>query len=180
MRNFLYFCLILASCTSPPDEIRETISLAGEWTFRVDSLDLGLSERWYKSSFDEQVNLPGSMAGNGKGDEVTLATDWVGNIVDSSYFHDEKFRKYRQPDNFKIPFWLKPVKHYMGPAWYQKQISLPDDWQGRRVVLSLERCHWESRVFVNDLEAGHRNSLAVPHTYDITAFLIPGVNNITG
>jgi len=179
MRNFLFFCLILAGCTSSPDEIRETISLAGVWNFRVDSLDLGLAQKWYTSSFDEFVNLPGSMAENGKGDEVSLGTEWVGNIVDSSYFHNEKYRKYRQPDNFKIPFWLKPVKHYMGPAWYQKEIRLPDDWQGRRVVLSLERCHWESRVFVNGLKAGHRNSLAAPHTYNITGLLDPGKNRIS-
>jgi len=179
MRNFLYFCLFLAGCTSSPDEIRETISLAGEWNFRVDSLDLGLTQKWYTRSFDEYVNLPGSMAENGKGDEVSLGTEWVGNIVDSSYFHDEKYRKYRQPDNFKIPFWLKPVKHYMGPAWYQKEIRLPDDWQGRRVALSLERCHWESRVFVNGLEAGHRNSLAAPHTYNITDLLEPNMNRIS-
>ncbi len=72
MRNFLYFCLILAGCTSTPGEIRETISLAGEWDFRLDSLDIGLAEKWYALSFDEHVNLPGSMAENGKGDEVTL------------------------------------------------------------------------------------------------------------
>ncbi len=179
MRIFLYFCLILAGCTSTPGEIRETISLAGEWNFRVDSMDLGLTQKWYTGSFDEQVNLPGSMAENGKGDEVTLGTEWIGNIVDSSYFNDEKYQKYRQADNIKIPFWLKPVKHYMGPAWYQKEIRIPDHWQGRRVVLHLERCHWESRVFVNDLEAGHRNSLAAPHSYDITDLLDPGLNSIS-
>ena len=160
-------------------EVRKTMSLSGEWEFRVDSLDLGLSQQWYNSPFDDHVNLPGSMAENGKGDEVSLATQWVGNIVDSSYFHDEKYRKFRQPDHFKIPFWLKPVKHYMGPAWYQKEIRLPDDWQGRRVVLFLERCHWESRVFVNGLEAGRQNSLAAPHSYDITGLIAPGMNRIS-
>jgi hypothetical protein len=179
MRNFLYFCLILAGCTSTPGEIRETISLAGDWTFREDSLDIGLSEKWYSGSFDEHVKLPGSMAENGKGDEVTLGTEWVGNVVDSSYFNDEKYEKYRRQGNFKIPFWLKPVKHYMGPAWYQKEIHIPDHWQGRRVVLILERCHWESRVYVNDLEAGHRNSLAAPHTYNITSLLEKGMNRIS-
>jgi hypothetical protein len=179
MKKLLYLCLILAGCTSPRGEIRETISLAGAWDFRVDSLDTGLTEKWYAGSFDEPIELPGSMAENGKGDEVTLGTEWTGNIIDSSYFRDEKYRKYRQPGQVKIPFWLKPVRHYMGPAWYQKEISLPDDWQGRRVVLSLERCHWESRLFVNGREAGRRSSLAVPHTYDVTAWLKPGVNRFS-
>jgi len=178
MRNLLFFCLILAGCAPRDGEIRESISLAGEWKFRVDSLDLGLTEKWYNFSFAEHVNLPGSMAENGKGDEVTLATEWVGNIIDSSYFHEDKYRKYRQADNFKIPFWLKPVKHYMGPAWYQKEISLPAKWKGRSLILHLERCHWESMVFVNGQEAGHRNSLAAPHTYNITDLLEPGRNRI--
>ena len=179
MRKILFLCLIIAGCASPRGEIRETMSLAGEWNFRMDSLDLGLTEKWYTGSIDEHVYLPGSMAENGKGDEVTLGTEWMGNIWDSSYFNDEKYRKYRQPGHVKIPFWLKPVKHYMGAAWYQKEIRLPHDWQGRRVVLSLERCHWESRVFVNDQEAGHRNSLAAPHTYNITDLLEPNMNRIS-
>ena len=33
---------------------------------------------------------------------------------DSTYFTDDRYRRYRQPDNIKIPFWLKPVKYYAG------------------------------------------------------------------
>ncbi|KPL13917.1 MAG: hypothetical protein AMS26_12580 [Bacteroides sp. SM23_62] len=150
MKKILYLFLILAGCASPRGEIREMISLAGEWKFRLDTLDLGLTQKWYTGSFNEHVNLPGSMAENGKGNKVRVSTEWTGNIWDSSYFTDDRYRKYRQADHIKIPFWLKPVKYYVGPAWYQKEIRLPDDWRGRRVVLSLERCHWESRLFVND------------------------------
>jgi hypothetical protein len=178
IRSILILCLITAGCASPRGEIREKLSLAGEWDFRSDSLDIGLTEKWYARAFDEHVMLPGSMAENGKGDEVTLGTKWTGDIIDRSYFTDEKYSKYRQADNIKIPFWLKPVKHYTGPAWYRKEIRLPDHWQGRRVVLTLERCHWESRLFVNGIEAGRRNSLAVSHTYDITALLKSGMNSI--
>ena len=46
--------------------------------------------------------LPGSMAENGKGDEVTLKTDWTGDIVDKSYFTDKKYEKYRQPEILKF------------------------------------------------------------------------------
>jgi hypothetical protein len=179
MKKILYLFLILAGCASPRGEIREMISLAGEWKFRLDTLDLGLTQKWYSGSFNEHVNLPGSMAENGKGNEVRVSTEWTGNIWDSSYFTDDRYRKYRQAGHIKIPFWLKPVKYYVGPAWYQKEIRLPDDWQGRRVVLSLERCHWESRLFVNDREAGDRNSLAVPHTYEITDLLKTGMNRIS-
>ena len=127
----------------------------------------------------ETVRLPGSMAENGKGDEVTLKTDWTGEIVDRSYFTDKKYEKYRQPGNIKIPFWLKPVKYYKGVAWYQKQVDIPSDWKDKNVTLFLERPHWESTVFINGREAGTANSLAVPHQFDITDLLIPGKNLIS-
>jgi hypothetical protein len=44
------------------------------------------------------------------------------------------------------------------------------------VFLFLERCHWESTVYVNGQKAGTRNSLATPHEYDITDLLSPGKN----
>ena len=78
------------------------------------------------SEFSETVKLPGSMAENGKGNEITVNTDWTGDIVDKSYFTDKKYEKYRKPGNIKIPFWLKPVKYYKGAAWYQKDVEIPD------------------------------------------------------
>jgi beta-galactosidase/beta-glucuronidase len=118
------------------------------------------------------------MAENGKGDEVSVSTDWTGDIIDQSYFKEKKYEKYRQPGNIKIPFWLKPVKYYKGAAWYKRSFDLPAPWHGKRVVLTLERCHWESTLFVNGKAAGSRNSLSTPHVYDITSFLIDGSNFI--
>ena len=123
--------------------------------------------------------LPGSMAENGKGDDVTLKTPWTGDIIDRSYFTEKKYEKYRQPGNIKIPFWLKPVKYYKGVAWYQKEVEMPKEFDGKRIVLFLERCHWESALFVNGKEAGTQNSLATPHEYDITDLIIPGRNRIS-
>ena len=171
--------LLLAGCNARQNEIREKLSLAGEWKFRIDSLDQGIDNKWYNDLAVETVRLPGSMAENGKGDEVTLKTNWTGEIVDKSYFTDKKYERYRQPGNIKIPFWLKPVKYYKGVAWYQKEVDLPSDWQGKNITLFLERPHWESTVYVNGKKAGRENSLAVPHQFDITDLLIPGKNLIS-
>ena len=179
MRNILLWCLVLAGCASPYEETREKLSLAGRWGFRIDSLDLGLEQEWYESTFSETVTLPGSMAENGKGNEVGVGTEWTGDIIDRSYFTDEQYKPYRQAGHIKIPFWLKPVKHYVGTAWYQKEVEIPPQWNKRRVRLLLERCHWESRVFVNGREAGNGNSLATPQIYDITELLVPGTNRLS-
>ena len=180
MRNLILVFLILTSACSCNRSIeKNTISLAGEWRFRIDSLDNGVEGEWYNELFTETVNLPGSMAENGKGYEVTLETDWTGDIIDKSYFTDKKYERYRQPENIKIPFWLKPVKYYKGVAWYNREIELPEAWSGKRIVLFLERCHWESELFVNGRRTGSENSLSVPHEYDITGHLKPGKNLIS-
>ena len=60
MKYFQYLFLLLAiwSCSS---ETQNTIDLSGEWQFKMDSLDVGVSEKWYNQGFEEIVTLPGSM-----------------------------------------------------------------------------------------------------------------------
>jgi hypothetical protein len=67
----------------------------------------------------------------------------------------------------KVPFWLTPDKYYAGAAWYQRDIEIPEDWRGKRVVLSLERPHWETRVWLDSRLIGTSDSLATPHDYDL-------------
>jgi len=170
---------LLSSCSAKQIDPAQKLSLAGEWNFKIDSLNSGVENSWYESTLEETVNLPGSMAENGKGYEVDLNTPWTGDIIDKTYFTDSKYAKYREPGNIKIPFWLKPVKYYKGVAWYQKEFNLPEGWDQKNVILFLERPHWESTVFVNGKKAGSENSLAVPHQFDITEFLVPGRNRIS-
>ena len=92
--------LILSSCNK---EKVTSIDLSGEWRFRIDSLDRGITEKWYTNLPDEVVQLPGSMTTNGRGNEVTVNTQWTGSIVDSSWYFDEKYARYRVPGNIKIP-----------------------------------------------------------------------------
>ena len=176
---FFFTLLVITGCTSNNQFTPEKLSLAGEWKFKIDSLDQGIENEWYRDSFSETVSLPGSMAENDKGNDVTVSTPWTGDIFDRSYFTEKKYEKYRQPGNIKIPFWLKPVKYYKGAAWYQKEVELPAEWNDKRIVLFLERCHWESNVFINGKNAGKQNSLAAPHEYDITEFVVPGKNLIS-
>jgi Glycosyl hydrolases family 2, sugar binding domain/Glycosyl hydrolases family 2 len=179
MKKWILLLLIISGCASQNKSLRDNFDLSGEWRFRIDSLDQGIKNQWYSDMGLETVNLPGSMSENGKGDEVTINTEWTGDIVDRSYFTDKKYEKYRQPGNIKIPYWLKPDKYYKGPAWYQKDIELPDGWLGKRIILFLERCHWESTVYINNKKAGSHNSLATAHEYDITKLLVAGINRVS-
>ena len=60
--------------------------------------------------------------------------------------HVTRYEPYREPGNIKVPFWLQPDTHYAGAAWYQRDVDIPPAWRGRRVVLHLERPHWQTRV----------------------------------
>jgi hypothetical protein len=62
----------------------------------------------------------------------------------------------------------------VGVAWYQKEVVIPSSWKGKRIVLSLERPHIETTVWVNDKKVGMQNSLCVPHVYDLTSYLRAG------
>ncbi len=156
-----------------------SISLAGQWSFKLDPKDIGRQEKWYAVKLSDSIKLPGSTAENGYGDEPSVDTKWTGQIVDKSWFTEDKYEKYRQPGNIKIPFWLTPVKHYVGPAWYQKQVNVPQSWGGKRIVLLLERCHWETKVWVDGNTAGMQDSLCTPQLHDLSDLLTPGRHTLT-
>ncbi len=155
------------------------IELSGTWKFAVDPNDKGVSGKWFSRSLSDEVTLPGSMSTNGKGDNIALDTKWTGQIIDSSYFKNPEYAKYREPGNIKIPFWLQSLKHYQGAAWYQKEVTIPQNWAGQDISLFLERCHWESRLWIDNMETGMRNSLGTPHIYDLTDKLTPGRHLLT-
>jgi hypothetical protein len=165
--------------TAALDRQRGTISLAGQWRFQLDPENMGEKEKWYSSKLTDRIKLPGSTAENGFGDDISVDTKWTGRIIDRSWFTDAKYEKYRQPGNVKIPFWLTPVKHYVGPAWYQKQLDIPRNWQGKRIVLFLERCHWETKVWVDGVAASIQDSLCTPHLYDLSRLMTPGKHLLT-
>jgi hypothetical protein len=155
------------------------LSLAGQWDFSLDRNDSGIAEKWYNRKFDQKITLPGSLAENNYGDDPSLTTPWVGNILDSAWFKDQKFAKYRTPNNFKPPMWLTPKKYYSGVAWYQKDIVIPQNWKGKSIELFLERCHWETQVWIDDQKVGVQNSLGTPHVYDLSEKLTPGKHRVS-
>ena len=160
-------------------EAQKTIDLSGDWNFEIDRQDIGEKEKWFNQTLQDVIELPGSMPERLKGDDVTVRTRWTGSLYDSSYYYNPYMEKYRREGNVKLPFFLTPDKHYVGVAWYQKEINLPKDWKKERIVLVLERPHIESTVWVNGHKVGMQNSLCVAHIYDVTRYVRPGKCNIT-
>jgi beta-galactosidase/beta-glucuronidase len=158
----------------------DSLPLAGRWRLALDREDSGLRDGWQGRRFDgPAIELPGDLAQRGLADPVTLETAWTGSIFDPSYFDSPDYAPYRQPGNIKVPFWLQPDGHYIGAAWYQREVDIPRAWAGRRIVLSLERPHWETRVWLDGRPAGSNDSLSTPHDYDLGTELAPGLHTLT-
>ncbi len=173
---FIILILFITGCTGHPDHI---IELNGSWAFQADPEDQGINEEWFRRTLEGNIELPGSMAINGYGDDISVHTQWTGQIVDSAWYKSDLYKKYRQPGNIKVPFWLQPEKHYVGVAWYQKTFQVPVSWQDKHLELLLERCHWEVRVWVDDEEKGMQNSLGTPDLFNLGENLAPGHHRLT-
>jgi hypothetical protein len=124
-------------------------SIAGEWHLRLDPDDAGIAAQWFKgaSGFSDRIQLPGST------DEQHFGTKNEGREL----LH------------------LTHAYSYVGPAWYERQITISEAWRGKRITLFLERCHWETRAWLDGYPLGLQNSLSTPHIYELAEPGKPGV-----
>lgn len=122
------------------------IPMNGDWNFQLDPDNEGIrGVSWLKAQ-ERTVKLPGSL------DENAVGSVTGGRLVDK----------------------LSRGYEYTGGAWYLRDIKIPESWAGKRVVLFLERCHWETQLWVDGASAGLRESLCAPHIYDLGTSLKPG------
>jgi hypothetical protein len=176
----LLWALFLACACGGQITVAQTqrLTLDGQWRFSLDRADAGLREGWFNRALDGKVQLPGALPAQGIGDDVSLETRWTGGIRDPHWHKKPIYAPYSRPENFKFPFWLQPEKHYLGAAWYQRDFEVPGQWSGQRVELTLERPHWETRVWLNGKFIGSNLSLSTPHDYDL-GVLEPGKHLLT-
>ncbi len=150
--------------TPQPSLPTSSTSIAGDWRIRLDPADAGIADKWFQSieGSAERISLPGSTG-------------------------DQHFG---QKNDAVASQHLTPVHTFTGPAWYERDITIPESWQGKRVVLFLERCHWETRAWLDGYSLGVRNSLSTPHIYELgfvgeavlhhgTGELLPGSHRLT-
>lgn len=159
------------------------LSLAGEWRFALDPGNEGLEQAWQMRKLGGSIQLPGSLQDQGLGLPVTVDTPWTANVQDDSFWTSPDHERNRREGDVRMPCWLTPTNHYVGPAWYQREIEIPAGWAGRRVMIHLERVHWTSKLWVDGREVsalhGTGESLCVPHVYDLGTDLAPGTHTIT-
>ncbi|MCY3017483.1 MAG: beta-galactosidase [Planctomycetota bacterium] len=128
----------------------DSVSLAGTWRFRLDPENVGTAKKWFAEKLDDSVTLPGTTDTNQKG-----------------VFKDE-----RAVDR------LSRVWYWKGPAWYQREVAIPEAWKGKRITLFLERTK-NTRVWVDETFCGWEDTLSAPQVFDVTAAMTPGRHALT-
>jgi beta-galactosidase len=156
----------------------DTIPLAGEWRFALDRNDAGTNEQWFARNLPDKIQLPGALEAQGYGDEIGIHAPWVLTLYDHFWYLRADYAAYTNAGSVKVPFLCQPPRHYLGAAWYQRDIEIPADWSGKRVVLFLERPHWKSTIWLDDREIGSDVSLCTPHEYDF-GIVPPGQHHLT-
>lgn len=127
-----------------------TIDLSGIWQFRLDADKKGVDEEFFKQSFDDTINLPGTTSLGKKG-KINEKKE-TGTLTDLYFFE--------------------------GYAWYQKKVDLSEVKANSRLILNLERTRLTT-VWIDGKEVGSNNSLTTPHVYDITDFIELGKTEVT-
>lgn len=182
--NFKLTLLCVCWCFGSVLHVRgaaDQASLAGTWKLRLDKQNQGVREQWFSKRLNDTVDvtLPGSLPAQGIGDDISTATPWIGGVQNPAWTNDPAYKPYADPKDFHFPFWLQPSKYYAGPAWYQREINIPEAWTNRRVSITLERPHWETRVWVDGVLLGTNRSLSTPHVYELGPDIKPGKHLLT-
>ena len=66
-------------------QAQRVIDLKGLWQFGTGDAE----------HYDDQVQLPGSMLTNDKGEDVDIHTQWTSSLYDSSYYYNPYMEPYR-------------------------------------------------------------------------------------
>ena len=127
---------------------QNTISLAGQWLVRLDSLHTGVNQQWYKQSAGQAIQLPGTLDDAGIGNAPTLTAGHL---------------------NKEVLLQLTRKHSYTGAAWYSKEFVIPPGWANKQIELYLERVIWKTQVWVDGAAIGSQESLSVPHRFSISA-----------
>ena len=117
----------------------------------MDTAKVGIAEKWYSRTLSDSVKLPGTLDENKKGIPNT---------------------------NRQETMRLSRELMYAGMAWYQKTITIPDNWKGQYIRLMMERTK-PTQVWVDNDLIGSSNDLLTAQYYNLTDHLVPGKHVLT-
>ena len=134
-------------------------------------MDAGIRQKWFDSEFTDKVRLPGTTDLNGRGFALDKEK---GEYMMSHSGRETEVQVLRtQWPGTHPPRRADEAEHlvrdwfYVGKAWYQRQIKIPAEWEGKNIQLRLERVLWQSHVWIDSHQVGSYDSLVAEHRYDL-------------
>lgn len=70
-------------------------------------------------------------------------------------------------------------KDFMECVWYRRNLDIPKEWNGRKILLHFGAVDYHAVVFVNGAKIGEHRGGYTPFTFDITDYLKDSGNYIT-
>ena len=67
----------------------------------------------------------------------------------------------------------------MKAVWYRRDLSIPREWNGKRILLHIGACDYETHVYVNGKKVGSHKGGYTPFSFDIAPFIENGGNYVT-
>ena len=65
-------------------------------------------------------------------------------------------------------------KDHLLSVWYKRELSIPHDWSGKRILLHFQAVDYDATVWINEIEVGRHRGGFSPFSIDITEFIQPG------
>lgn len=137
----------------------QQIQLEGEWEYRLDASDVGISKH-YELQFQPEGSflLPGTTCSNQLGKQKEYYAEYCKEAVRA------------------------PIERYeyIAPLWLSREIIFPEGVEQKRVRLFLERVNLASELWLDDKKIGRQIiELSTPHVFDLTGKVTAGKHRLT-
>jgi len=140
--------------------VRQEICLNGKWDFQAMTLPQS-----YRHGKDAAPELPQSQEGNWDKVKIKIPSPWNINVFAN--------RDLSGPDHRNFPSYPKEWEN-VKMAWMRKQVTIPEDWNNKKIFLHFEAVAGYAEVYVNGQKAAENFDLFLPFDADVTSFVKPG------
>ncbi len=126
----------------------QTIDLSGKWRYETDENNIGYESGFFNRSLkNDGFYLPASACENKIG----------------------KKQEYFDTLSLETARCLRPRYDYTGALWLQRDIEIPEAFDGKYITLFLERVNIASELWIDGEKISRRIiALSTPHIYNIT------------
>ena len=111
---------------------------------------------------------------------VCLNGKWEFEIDQGDSGLERGLLKRKLKDHINIPFCPESKlsgicnKDYLNSVWYRRELTIPSDWKGKRILLHFQAVDYDATVWINEVEVGRHFGGFSPFSIDITESIQPG------